>query len=78
MEPVFVTYNKIFDFEFVEKLFKNKEKGGKLKKNQNFNSELDSKNGLHDYNVYFCIRNQTKTIFLSHSQLVYNADFKKS
>lgn len=38
--------------------------------------QLDNKFGLHDYNVYFGIRNQTQTQFASQKILVYKADFK--
>ena len=42
--------------------------------------QLDSKLGLHDYFVYFCMRNQTNSIFISHIVDVYKAkiDFCKN
>jgi len=68
----FITFNKVFDFEFVSLISNQKiENGSKSFSND---LELDSCFGLHDYQVYFCIRNQTNTIFLSFSQHVYSAE----
>ena len=39
--------------------------------------ELDSKFGLHDYDIYLCMRNQTKTTFLSLNQHVFAANIIK-
>ena len=81
----FISFNSIFDFNLVEKIFgsannKNKNKQVKSSKSEikyNRDLELDSKLGLHDYKVYMCIRNQTKTTFLSISQNVFKASIKK-
>lgn len=34
---------------------------------------MDKDFGLHDYHIYFCIRNQTSTSFISLSQTIYKA-----
>ncbi len=68
----FLTFNKVFDFEFISLISNQKiETGSKRYSND---LELDSRFGLHDYQVYFCIRNQTNTIFFSLSQHVYSAE----
>ena len=79
----FISFNSIFDFNLVDKIFgsansKNKQaKSSKSAIKYNRDLELDSKLGLHDYKVYMCIRNQTKTTFLSISQNVFKASIKK-
>lgn len=69
----FITFNKVFSFEFVS-LISEQTMTNDNKKSYVNDLELDRLFGLHDYQVYFCIRNQTSTIFLSLSQHVYSAE----
>jgi hypothetical protein len=79
----FISFNSIFDFNLVDKIFGSTSKTSKgLKSSKstvkyNRDLELDSKLWLHDYKVYMCIRNQTKTSFITISQNVFKANIKK-
>ncbi|CAF0708411.1 unnamed protein product [Brachionus calyciflorus] len=74
----FISVHLILDHDFLKIIFPSENKKTNLKKKEiNYDTELDSKFGLHDYKVYLCIRNQTKTIFLSDVSTVYKASIEK-
>ena len=82
--PAFLSFNAVFDSKLIDAIFRQKSLISKKSKSAkgpsssvNSDLELDSKFGLHDYKVYLCMRNQTKSNFLSLSQEVFVADLKK-
>ncbi|RNA11787.1 F-box only [Brachionus plicatilis] len=75
----FISAHIILDNNFLKKIFpsENEKSTATSKKDKFSDLELDPEYGLHDFRIYFCIRNQTRTTFLSESSIVYKAKIKK-
>ena len=87
----FITFNKVYSFDFISLISNQKKykiyykilcfitnlflRVSVIKKSIN-DLELDKNFGLHDYKIYFCMRNQKNTIFISLSKTVYKASLE--
>ena len=70
----FLTFNLAYEQKFIDQLIGTADSDEQTKKSKL--KGIDSKLGLHDYFVYFCIRNQTKDIFVSHTVNIYKGEIE--
>jgi CO dehydrogenase nickel-insertion accessory protein CooC1 len=72
-----VIFNLTYDPHLIANMFQSKNNSALNVNSNEYDLELDSNFGLHDYNIYFCIRNQVKKTFVAFNRTVYKVKFDK-